>query len=69
MFEFGIVVSASFVLLYQISIFFFRYQVKSFRLDSVAIFECHSFASNFNFLTWMLTNWSRRRAYADENVS
>ena len=69
MFEFGIIVSASFVLLYQISLFSFRFQVNSFRLDSVAIFECHSFASNFSFPTWLLTNLSHRRAYADENVS
>ena len=69
MFEFEIIVSASFVLLYQTSIFSFRLQVNSFRLDSVAIFECHSFASNFSFPTWLLTKWSRRRAYADENVS
>ena len=48
MFEFGIIGSASFVPLYQISIFSFRFQVDSFRLDFVAIFECHSFASDFN---------------------
>ena len=50
MLEFGIIVSASFVSLYQISIFSFHFQVDSFRLDFDAIFECHSFASNFNLL-------------------
>ena len=49
MFEFGIIISASFVPLYQISTFFRRFQVDSIRRDYVAIFECHSFASKFNF--------------------
>ena len=48
MFGFGIIISASFVPLYQISMFFLRFQADSFRRDFVAIFECHSFASNFN---------------------
>ena len=39
------------------------------RIVSVTIFECHLFPQNSNFLSWILTNSSRRRAYADENVS
>ena len=49
MFEFEIIISASFVPLYQISMFFLRFQIDSFRRHFVAIFECHSVASNLSF--------------------
>ena len=39
MFEFEIIISASFVPLYQISMFFLRFQIDSFRRHSVAIFS------------------------------
>ena len=69
MFEFEIIVSASFVPLYQFSMFFLRFQIDLFRRHSVTIFECHSVASNLSFPNWKLTNCSCRRACADGNAS
>ena len=66
MFEFGIIVSTPFVPFYEQLDFFLRFQNSLIRFNFVAIFASHTFASNLSFRRSELTNWSRRRAYADE---